>query len=154
MKKHNYKNIFPYKNIRNEQQTAIDFGLQTLIENNKKFCIIEAGTGVGKSAVGLTLGKYLDDYYCHKFTTDSEEYLPGTYFLTTQKILQEQYEKDFGYPMGSMISLYSASNYKCSYKKGNDCRTSLQELKGEKKGSPFFKACAIGCKYKEKKKKF
>ena len=32
--------------------------------------------------------------------------------------------------------------------------SSLQELKGEKKGSAFFKACAIGCKYKEKKKNF
>ena len=151
---HNYTNIFPYKEIRKEQKTAIDFGLKTLIDDDKKFCIIEAGTGVGKSAIGLTLGRYLDDYYCRKFTSDDVDYKPGTYFLTTQRILQEQYEKDFGRPRGSMCSLYSASNYSCSYKKGNDCRTSLQELKGEKKGSPFFKACAIGCKYKEKKKNF
>lgn len=151
---YNYTKLFPYKEIRKEQKEAIDFGLKTLIDSNKKFCIIEAGTGVGKSAIGLTLGKYLDDHYCHKFSTEDDDYGPGTYFLTTQKILQEQYEKDFGSPTGSMKSLYSASNYQCSYKKGNDCRTSLQELKGEKKGSPFFKACAIGCKYKEKKKKF
>ena len=154
MKEHNYANIFPYKNIRKEQEVAIDFALNTLINNNKKFAIIEAGTGVGKSAVGLTVGRYLDDYYSAKFTTDDIEYGQGTYFLTTQKILQEQYEKDFGRPKGSMKSLYSASNYQCSFKKGNDCRTSLQELKGEKKGSPFFKACAIGCKYKAKKKEF
>jgi ATP-dependent DNA helicase DinG len=154
MSDHNYTKIFPYSKIRKEQQTAIDFGLKTLIESNKKFCIIEAGTGVGKSAIGLTLGRYLDDHYCHKFTTDDVDYKAGTYFLTTQRILQEQYENDFGHPLGTMKSLYSASNYQCSYKKGNDCKTSLQELKGEKKGSPFFKACAIGCKYKEKKKKF
>ena len=151
---HNYTKIFPYKKIRKEQKLAIDFGLKTLIDNDKKFCIIEAGTGVGKSAVGLTLGRYLDDYYCRMFTSEDVDYKPGTYFLTTQRILQEQYEKDFGRPRGSMCSLYSASNYSCSYKKGNDCRTSLQELKGEKKGSSFFKACAIGCKYKEKKKNF
>jgi ATP-dependent DNA helicase DinG len=150
----NYKNIFPYKSIRKEQQTAIDFGIKTLIESDKKFCIIEAGTGVGKSAIGLTLGRYLDDYYSAHFKPDDIDYNQGTYFLTTQKILQEQYEKDFGYPTGKMKSLYSASNYKCSYKKGNDCKTSLQELKGEKKGSPFFKACAIGCNYKAKKKSF
>ena len=151
---HNYTKLFPYKEIRKEQKEAIDFGLKTLIDSNKKFCIIEAGTGVGKSAIGLTLGQYLDDHYCHKFTADDVDYGAGTYFLTTQKILQEQYEQDFGKPRGSMKSLYSASNYQCSFKKGNDCKTSLQELKGEKKGSPFFKACAIGCKYKEKKKQF
>jgi ATP-dependent DNA helicase DinG len=154
MKQHNYTNIFPYPKARKEQETAIDFGLKTLIDDNKKFVIIEAGTGVGKSAIGLTLGRYLDDYYSSHFKPDDVDYAQGTYFLTTQRILQEQYEKDFGRPRGSMCSLYSASNYSCSYKKGNDCRTSLQELKGEKKGSPFFKACAIGCKYKEKKKKF
>ena len=32
-----YTNIFPYKKIRKEQKTAIDFGLKTLIESNKKF---------------------------------------------------------------------------------------------------------------------
>ena len=72
-----------------------------------------------------------------------------TILRVTQTIVEVQ--QDFGKPRGSMKSLYSASNYQCSFKKGNDCRTSLQELKGEKKGSPFFKACAIGCKYKEKK---
>lgn len=154
MKKHDYTNNFPYSQIRKEQTEAIDFGIKTLIDEDKKFCIIEAGTGVGKSAIGLTLGRYLDNYFCSKFTTDDVDYNPGMYFLTTQRILQEQYEKDFGKPRGSMCSLYSASNYQCSFKKGNDCRTSLQELKGEKKGSPFFKACAIGCLYKEKKKNF
>ena len=93
---HNYTKIFPYKDIRKEQKQAIDFGLKTLIENDKKFCIIEAGTGVGKSAIGLTLGRYLDDYYCRKFTSEDEKYGAGTYFLTTQRILQEQYEKEIG----------------------------------------------------------
>ena len=154
MKKHNYAKIFPYKEIRKEQEIAINFALKTLIDNDKKFCIIEAGTGVGKSAVGLTTGRYLDDYYSSKFTTEDVDYEQGTYFLTTQRILQEQYEQDFGKPRGTMCSLYSASNYQCHYHKKNDCKSSLQMLKGEKKSSKFFKACAIGCKYKEKKKKF
>jgi ATP-dependent DNA helicase DinG len=151
---HKYNRLFPYKEIRKEQKVAIDFALKTLIDSDKKFCIIEAGTGVGKSAIGLTLGRYLDDYYCNKFTSDDVEYGGGSYFLTTQRILQEQYENDFGKPRGSMCSLYSASNYQCSHHKKNDCRTSLQMLKGEKKSSKFFKACAIGCKYKAKKKTF
>jgi ATP-dependent DNA helicase DinG len=154
MKKHNYAKIFPYKDIRKEQEIAINFALNSLIDNNKKFTIIEAGTGVGKSAVGLTIGRYLDDYYSSRIAADDEDYSQGTYFLTTQKILQNQYEQDFGKPKGTMCSLYSASNYQCHYHKKNDCRTSLQMLKGEKKSSKFFKSCAIGCRYKDKKKKF
>ena len=135
---HNYTNIFPYKEIRKEQKAAIDFGIKTLIESNKKFCIIEAGTGVGKSAIGLTLGRYLDDYFCRKFSSEDVDYNPGTYFLTTQRILQEQYEKDFGMPRGKMCSLYSASNYKCSYKKGNDCRIIFTRIKRRKERKCIF----------------
>ena len=34
---HNYTKIFPYKEIRKEQKQAIDFGLKTFIDNDKKF---------------------------------------------------------------------------------------------------------------------
>ena len=43
---------FPYETPREEQIKAIKFGLKTFLEDDKKFCIVEAGTGVGKSAVG------------------------------------------------------------------------------------------------------
>ena len=33
---HNYTKIFPYKEIRKEQKLAIDFGLKSLIDSNKK----------------------------------------------------------------------------------------------------------------------
>ena len=44
------KKYFPYKEIRDQQQEAIDFALSN-VSAGKKFIIIEAGTGVGKSAV-------------------------------------------------------------------------------------------------------
>ena len=54
------KKYFPYEEPREEQITAINFALDTFLKDDKKFCIVEAGTGVGKSAVGLVLGRILN----------------------------------------------------------------------------------------------
>ena len=55
----------------------------SFINQNKRFVILEAGTGVGKSAIGLTVARYMNMNH-----TFSDDYSPGAYFLTTQKILQ------------------------------------------------------------------
>ncbi len=143
------KNFFPYDTPRDEQLTAINFALETFLKSDKKYCIIEAGTGVGKSAIGLTLGRILNSNLPH-----DEDFGRGSYFLTTQRVLQDQYESDFGKPSGNMQSVYSSSNYKCTWHKANDCRTSQQMLRAEKKSSPFFKHCTVKCAYKMKKKDF
>ena len=140
---------FPYKTPRKEQAQAIHFALKSFLESDKKYCIIEAGTGVGKSAVGLTLGRILN-----KKLKSNEDFGKGSYFLTTQKVLQEQYENDFGSPTGQMCSIYSSSNYKCGWHKANDCRTSMQMLKTAKKNSGFFKHCTQKCNYKNSKNTF
>ena len=70
-----YTKIFPYKTIRKEQKEAIDFALKTLINDDKKFVIIEAGTGVGKSAIGLTVARYVDNHLRNK---NDEEYIQGS----------------------------------------------------------------------------
>jgi len=144
-----FKEYFPYEKVREQQQHCIEKSLESFLDEDKRFVIIEAGTGVGKSAIGLTVSRYLN-----RNLTCKENFGGGSYFLTTQKILQEQYENDFGMPTGQMESVYSSSNYKCTYHKRNDCKTSQQLLKTEKKGSSFFKNCAINCAYKKQKKKF
>ena len=90
--------------------------LKTLIDSDKKFCIIEAGTGVGKSAIGLTIANFINE----NSSSFEGKYEDGSYFLTTQKVLQDQYEKDFS-KMG-MKSLKSSSNYMCKYKKRKKSR--------------------------------
>ena len=142
-------NFFPYTKPRQAQIEAIEFALKTFLESDKKYCIIEAGTGVGKSAIGLTLGRILNSKLC-----EDPEYTRGSYFLTTQKVLQEQYENDFGPPNGTMMSVYSASNYNCSYHTKNDCKTSQQMLRTAKKSSAFFKNCTGHCAYKQCKGRF
>ena len=144
-----YQNLFPYSEIRDAQKVAIDFALKSFIDDNKKFVIIEAGTGVGKSAIGLTVARYLN-----KNQLFSDDYSPGAYFLTTQKILQEQYIKDFSPPHGVMKSIKSSSNYKCKFHKSNTCADSLRALKIADKSSNFFKSCAFNCIYRKAKEEF
>ena len=147
----NFDKYFPYEEQREQQTYAIQKVIDAFMNGDKRFVILEAGTGVGKSAIGLTVARYINRNLA---TYEDDNIGPGSYFLTTQKILQEQYEKDFGGKNGDMCSLYSASNYKCGYNKKNDCKTSQQLLRTEKKGSAFFKHCMTSCAYKMKKKSF
>ena len=106
---------------------------------------MKRGTGVGKSAIGLTVARVLSEALA-----PDPDISPGGYFLTTQKILQDQYQSDFA----SMVSLKSSSNYQCNFHKSNNCSESQQLLRAEEKGSKFFKSCVFNCIYKEEKKNF
>lgn len=149
MQKFTYSQYFPYKNIRSEQTQSIDFVLDNFITKNKKFVVLELGTGCGKSAIGLTVSRYLKDNL-----PVSAIFEKGAYTLTTQKVLQEQYMNDFGEPNGLMRSLKSASNYECNFHKQNSCGESLRLLKDEQKGSHFWNSCMNNCNYKIEKRKF
>src|SRR5690606_25895505 len=72
----------------------------------KKYLLIQAPTGTGKSAIAYVYSRFV-----------SENNLGNTYFLTPQKILQFQYEKSF--EQHNLVSLYGKSNYKCEYHNGN-----------------------------------
>ena len=138
-----WKKNFPHKSARDEQKIAIDFILDELYEKDKRFCIVECGTGGGKSAMGVTVNRYF-----HDMNNDF-----SSWFVTTQKILQSQYERDFK-PTGEMMSVKSSVNYACSFHKKNTCAQSQQLLRTSDKSSSFFKACTFGCVYKEEKRKF
>jgi len=144
-----YDSFFPFPEIRDQQRKAIEFALQEF-ESGKRFVIIEAGTGVGKSAIGLTIARALNE------TMEStEEYKSGAYFVTTQKILQEQYLEDFGGCKGPMVSLKSSANYKCKFHKKQTCGEGQRLLRLEQdKSSNFFKSCSFNCTYKLQKQKF
>ncbi|MBO6273939.1 MAG: DEAD/DEAH box helicase family protein, partial [Methanobrevibacter sp.] len=62
-----------------------------------KNIILEAGTGIGKSAIATTLAKMYED----------------SYILTMTKQLQEQYLHDFG---DMLVEIKGKGNYKCNYK--------------------------------------
>ena len=66
-----YDGKFPYPVPRDCQVEAIDFALSEF-QKGKKIVIVEAGTGVGKSAVGLTVARLLQ-----KQLPDSDQFGPG-----------------------------------------------------------------------------
>lgn len=138
---------FPYRKCRSSQKEAIEFILNEFLGSNKKFVILEAGTGVGKSAIGYTVAKNI--LTSPKKTVDYEI---GSYFITTQKILQDQYLRDFS--KHGMKSIKSSTNYQCFFHKQNNCSTSLRLLKNTDRESRFFKSCIRNCNYKNEKKNF
>jgi ATP-dependent DNA helicase DinG len=144
-----YEGHFPFGEIREPQKKAIEFALEAYAAG-KRFVVLEAGTGVGKSAIGLTIARYLTANY-----PPSLEYQPGAYFLTTQKLLQEQYVRDFGEPQGKMCQVMSSANYQCKFHKRQTCAESLRQLKAENDNtSKFHRTCSFHCVYKEEKRKF
>lgn len=144
-----WKKFFPFDKPREQQIEIINFILERFTKGNKKFVIVEAETGCGKSAAAITVAKFFN---ANRLTTPNHE--RGAWLLTTQKILQNQYQKDFGPPKGELASVKSSSNYQCSFFKKNKCSESQVLLKDADQDSRFYKSCAFKCKYKVAKKNF
>ena len=83
-------------NPRNSQIKLIN-KINYAINKGYKNIILEAGTGIGKSAIATTIANMYDD----------------SYILTMTKQLQEQYLDDF---REMLVEIKGKSNYKCNYK--------------------------------------
>jgi Rad3-related DNA helicase len=83
---------FPFKTYRKGQLEAIEAAKAAFIKG-QRFVVIEAPTGAGKSAMAVTLAREAK----------------SAYLLTAQKILQEQYLRDF--PDLSLMK--GRGNYPC-----------------------------------------
>lgn len=84
------RDCFPFESVRPAQDAVIkeiEVALST-----KRFVILEAPVGFGKSAVAITLCKYLG----------------SAHILTATKQLQDQYSSDFGYPI-----VKGKANFQC-----------------------------------------
>lgn len=114
-----------------EEQVDILNGIQDALREGKKFIIVHAPTGVGKSLIADALATYSNDV-SQKFKTHVRNYeirkeayqdqimseLPfGAYVLTITKSLQDQYERDFE----NASVLKGAGNYPCVYNDSYSC---------------------------------
>lgn len=100
MKKKNNKSIFDYWVFpdRQPRRTQVK-ALAWLEKQTAKYILLEAPVGSGKSLIGMTYSRWLDDGNGDAF------------ILTPQKILQEQYTKEF--EDYHLYSFYGKSNYPC-----------------------------------------
>lgn len=152
---HDWIKFFPFKEPREQQRKTIDYVLEQLIDNNKKFVCLDLGCGIGKSAIAITISRYL----ANKDLPIPEGFTEGTYVLTTQKILQEQYVKDFSKGFNPIASLKSANNYTCSMHEKDPQPISCAEIHRLISANDLFKqlykTCNHGeCCYREAKKRF
>lgn len=152
-----WRHCFPHEHVRAEQEVAINYVLEQFINNDKRTVIVEAPPGIGKSAIAVTIAEYLNSMNNVGDVSSDENDPHGAYFLTTQKILQEQYMNDFGPPKGSMMNIKSASNYACTFVKDQSCgesRRIINALGKRLEGTDFVKHCRSQCAYKIAKADF
>lgn len=109
---------------REKQIQAIDW---FLANKDKKYFFLELPVGTGKSYVGLSIAKIVGDMI--------EGGKQGSYVLTPQRILQEQYEQT---ARDHVISLYGKSNYQCAT---HDTTCDIGSLLGGKEGCQACTQC-------------
>lgn len=152
---HAYEQHFPFSTIRQEQKNAIQFALDAFLEQGKRFVVLEMGTGCGKSATGITIARYLQAL--HESGNKSVA-TGGSYIITTQKVLQEQYVRDFGNDRGILKPIRSASSYTCQFFEQHEYDVSCAEirrlLKSKAKCNFIYEACNTTCKFQKAREEF
>jgi Rad3-related DNA helicase len=111
---------FRFREYRETQKAALDF----IINSKKKFIVIEAPTGSGKSLIGMAAGQLTKSFI----------------YTVHSKPLQVQLQSDF--PEASI--LFGRTNYPCSMISRLTC--------GECPLTDPLKSCITGCPYKKLKK--
>ena len=141
-----WNNYFPYDKPREQQTRSIEKVLEEF-KNGKRYAVVECGTGVGKSAIGLTIARYLNNN--SEFELEKNR---GAYFLTTQRVLQDQYYKDF--KKTGIVSLSSSSNYLCSKSNSGETCKDIATLLRTSNYPKKFEGCKFDCCYKRTKREF
>jgi ATP-dependent DNA helicase DinG len=136
------RNHFPFPSIRPAQDEALSAVVSTQKEN-KKFVIIEAPTGVGKSGIAIAAASWC------KTLPVQNPYGSGAYILSPQKTLTAQYMKDF--QNQGLLELKGKSNYWC-HEHSTDCDTAAV-INNCGHGGDDREVCEA-CPYKQAKQAF
>lgn len=141
--------------MRPEQERAIDFIIEEFFVKNNDYVVCELPTGTGKSAIAVTLGMWLRGWHMQAMQNDVENALPQTYVLTSQKILQDQYVKDF---KTQLRDLRSSTNFQCKGMTGHTC-AETKRLREALEGNTCLDVISCkddvnGCPYRAAKQGF
>ena len=91
-----FDGLFPFPEMRTSQHLALEKFVE-VTNKDRKYTILELPTGVGKSGIAVTLGRWAGRQ-------------GGAYLLTIQKMLQTQYMNEFEQDIDE---LKGAANYRC-----------------------------------------
>lgn len=138
----NIRDHFPFETIRPSQETSLS-AVEHSYDTNKKFTIIEAPTGTGKSGFGIAAASWAKTKPCF----GGDRHRVGGYILTPQKTLQTQYMNDFA-AMG-LTELKGKANYWC-HEHDTDCDTGALLNKSSNQGDD--RTVCEDCPYKNAKK--
>ena len=138
-----WRPYFPLETPRPEQVIALD-ALCLSVEQGKKILVAELGTGVGKSAVAICLSRWMATRQGTPMG-----FQKGAVVLTSQKVLQDQYVKDFP----EARDLRSAQNFQCNGPLGGTCGETWRVRKAVGRAHAATLQCAP-CPYREAKDAF
>jgi Rad3-related DNA helicase len=136
-----WRDYFPLPVPRPEQVRALD-ELTAHIEAGRRLLVAELGTGVGKSAVAVCLARWLAAR-----ETVPVGFAPGAVVLTSQRVLQDQYVRDFSFAR----DLRSAQNFECHL--GGTCGETSRVRKAVGKKLAGTLSCPE-CPYRKAKGEF
>lgn len=147
-----WREFFPFERVRSEQERAIEFLIEEFIGNDKEFVVAELGTGVGKSAIAVTVARWLaaNESHLREVGAVGDE-TPKAYVLTSQKVLQDQYVNDFP---GLVADIRSSSNYGCSWLPQQTCAETRRVKDALKQRSLPVISCEGVCSYGKAKQAF
>lgn len=141
--------FFPMDEARDKQVKALDFTRRAR-EQGYEEIVIEAPTGIGKSAVGAAIA-----FWSTQKITDGD-WGPGAYYLVTQKLLQDQLSHDiqhFREGLRGGCSLKSSIEYPCPQygscmvgmrmKKEKRCESAKRDQCNYRLAKSFFQANAL-----------
>jgi Rad3-related DNA helicase len=97
-----FEKIFPFDTPRQNQRKAV-LDVIEAFDSGKRFAVLNAPVGFGKSAVAVAVANHFNE----------------AYILTKQKMLQDQYVESF--PKRKIYSVYGKSNYRCNEQKSLTC---------------------------------
>jgi Rad3-related DNA helicase len=100
----------PFNGKPRENQGEAIQEIYDAIHSGKKFIVLAAPTGAGKSAILYAISRAVNEMKGEGLYFDGD----GSIFTTSQKLLQDQYEQDFS----DMFVMKGRNNYHCYEPKG------------------------------------
>ena len=139
-----WRPFFPLEKPRPDQARALDWICEQFEAGHRRV-VAELGTGIGKSAIAVTVGRWLEVR-----ERGQGEFNPGVTVLTSQKVLQDQYVRDFK----EARDLRSSANFKCDGPVDGSCGETSRVRKAVGMELAMSKLKCSACPYRHAKEEF